>query len=569
MAAPLPPPWVAEMIERLRAAVNGERVKVVEEYAFNTGKSVAQLYRIARQHGYRAGRKPRRDKGVLRSGVTDEQVHMVSTLIQETSREVKGAIMPVEVAQRIIEDSGYLDAGQVSVATMQRILRERELTGDALATPTPHIAMRSLHPNHVHVFDASVCIQYYLRDGRGMAIMDERDFYKNKPDAFAKVKQKLIRMVLVDHCSHFVFVKYYLAAGENQKITYDFLTSAWRGGAHPQLPFRGVPKFLLMDAGSANIARAVLAFLQALGIELPKALPKNPRRQGSAECAQNLVETHFESGLRLDPAGELDELNARALDWCAWWCATKRHSRHGMSRTQCWLTITQEQLRELPGDDLLRDLYAEPVVERRVAGNYTVSFRGEEYRVKHVPGLIPNRTRVQVALRPYDWPKVAVIHNEVEYLVEPVKRGDYGFDEQAAVIGQEFKAQPQSPAQQSRSRNENLAYGEEKGKGRVPFDGTLQVFGHLADKLGNVTNLPRAGTPLEVSREVVRQEIPVIELLKRVRDALGSVSAAQNAELRAAFGASVEVKTAEAVVAAMAAGADWRGVLGEATRQAL
>jgi len=558
---PIPPPaWIPELVTRLAAAVNGDKAKVVEEYAFNTGKSPAQLYRLAKQHGYNPGRKRRADAGVPKSGLTGEQVQVVSALIQTTSREVKGAIMPVEVALRIAEDNGYIDAGQVTTNTMQRLLRERDLTGAALATPTPHINMRSLHPNHVHVFDASVCIQYYLKQG-GLAIMDERSFYKNKPDAFAKIKQKLIRMVLVDHCSHNLFLKYYLAAGENQKMTYDFLTCAWRGGLHEKQPLRGVPFYLLMDAGSANIARAILGFLGALGVETPANLPHNPRRQGSAECMQNLVERHFESGLRLDPACEIDELNQRALDWCAWWCNTKEHSRHGMSRVECWLTITQAQIRDLPADDLLHDLYAEPVVTRLVHGNYTVKFRGEEYRVKHVPGLIPNRTQVQVALRPYHWPQVAVVHNEVEYLVDPVQRGAYGFDEAAAVIGQEYKAQPETATQQATKCNHAMAYGESKQKGAVPFDGTLQVFGHLAAKLGNVHPLPRTGTPLAVGRDLVAQEIPMVELLKRLVQRLGSVAPALNAELRAALGPSVAVHTAEAIAAALAEGRDWRAEL--------
>ena len=554
-----PPAWLGEMVTRLTAAVNGEKATVVAEYAFNTGKSTAQLYRLAKQHGYHPGRKCRTDKGVLKSGVTPEQIQLVSTLIQTTSREVKGAIMPVEVAVRIAEDNGYMEAGQVSVNRMQCLLRERELTGAALATATPHTPLRSLHPNHVHVFDASVCIQYYLKQG-GLAIMDERSFYKNKPDAFAKIKQKLIRMVLVDHCSHNLYLQYYLAAGENQRMTFDFLTRAWRGGWHEKQPMRGVPLYLLMDAGSANIARGILGFLKALGVETPQNLPHNPRRQGSAECMQNLVERHFESPLRLDPACTIDELNVRALDWGAWWCGSKTHTRHGMTRIACWQTIIQAQIRDLPADDLLRDYYAEPEVDRLIHGDYTVKFRGAEYRVKHIPGLIPNRTHVTVSLRLMHWPQVAVLHEGVEYLVDPVQRGAYGFDTQAAVIGQEYKAQPESQAQKSSKINQNLAYGEEKKKGAVPFDGALQVYGHLAVKLGNVTPLPRTGTPLPVGRDLVVQEIPILELLQRVRQRQGSVPPALNAELRAALGESVEVQTAEAVVAALAEGRDWRVV---------
>lgn len=557
--------WARELADRLNSAAMGEKAVVVAGYRDMTGKSIPTLYRIAAAHGYDSGRKPRQDKGALKCGLTDGQLAAVSSLIQETARQVKGTILPLSEAMQIAIDNGILAAGQVSESRLQAILRERDMNSTALDSTPPSIRMASEHPNHVHIFDASICIQYYLAQGKGLRIMDERDFREKKPENFAKVKDRLIRLVLADHFSHYLFVKYYLARGENQQITFDFLASAWRGALHEKLPFRGVPRFLLMDAGSANIAKGILNLLERLEIEIPKNMPHNPRRQGSAETAQELIETHFEARLRLEPATSIEQLNDWVTDWLVWWNTTRVHRRHKMTRAACWLTIKQEQLRDLPSPELLQDLYAEPEVERTVAQDNTISFRAQTYRLKHVEGIRPGK-KVTVILRPYHWPEVAVRYNEKEYLVQPVGVLAGGFSADAAMIGQEYKALPETPVQKVRKANENLAFGEDRVKGALPFAGTLQVFGHQADKIGNVAPMPRRGTPMEVSRSVV-QAVPIMELFKRLRAAGIEMDAGLNKELRLVFGPTIAPADADEVVRAISCGEDWRPV--SATRQAL
>ncbi len=546
--------WAQEMAARLGRAVNGEKDRIIAEYQQLTGKSAATLYRIAAKHGFESGRRRRCDAGTC--SVTDDQLQFVSTLIQTTAREVKGSILPVGEALSIAVDNGVIEDGQISEERLTALLREREMNGAALDAPTPCIRMASLHPNHVHVFDASICIQYYLKSGKGLGFMDERDFREKKPENFAKVKERLFRLILADHFSHYLFVKYYVTSGENALMTFDFLSSAWRGELHEKSPFHGVPYFLLMDAGSANIAKGILAFIERLDIQIPKSMPHNPRRQGSAECAQEIVETHFEARLRLEPATTIEELNRWVTDWLVRWNSTKIQRRHCMTRTDCWLTIKQDQLRVLPSDEILRDLYAEPEVVRTVNPDNTITFRNETYRLKHIAGIGP-RKQVRVILRPYNWPEVGVVFNDVEYIVAPVGKIAGGFMANAAIIGQEYKAQPETQAQRTRKINDNMAYGDEKKKGDVPFGGTLQVFGHQAAK-SNTLPMPRRGTPMEVSRDLSTKEIPIIELFKRLRSAGVTLTTGLNSELRAEFGDSLPVGRAEDVVRALADGATWR-----------
>jgi len=555
--------WAQEMTRRLSQAVNGEKDRIVAEYQHLTGKSPATLYRIAKRHGFDSGRRRRCDAGTCT--LSDGQLQFVSTLVQATARQVKGSILPVSEALDIAIDNGVIAPGDISEGRLSALLREREMNGAALDAPAPCIRMASLHPNHVHVFDASICIQYYLRRGKGLGFMDERDFREKKPANFAKIKERIFRLVLADHFSHYLYVKYYQASGENARMTFDFLSSAWRGGHHAKAPFRGVPKFVLMDAGSANVAKGVLELLKRLEIEIPANMPHNPRRQGSAENAQNLVETHFEARLHLEPATTIEELNCWVTDWLVRWNGKRRHSRHGMTRTACWLTISQEQLIDLPCDEILRDLFAEPQVERTVAADNTISFRSQNYRLKHIEGIRPGK-KVQVILRPYHWPEVGVVFNETEYLVSPVGVLAGGFSADAAIIGEQYKAQPDTQAMKARKANDNLAYGEEKKKGDLPFGGTLQVHGNHADKVAAMP-MPRRGTPIEVGRDMAAKEIPIMVLLKRLRDAGVTLTRELNAELRAELGESVPVGRADEVVTALCDGAQWR--CGQAAAQAL
>ncbi len=549
--------WQSEMVERLKKAVNGEKDVIMAEYSTLTGKSVSTLYRIAKDHGFASGRKRRTDKGALKSGLTEEQILYVMSLMKVSSREVKGVIMSVETALEIAIDNEVIEAGQISASRLQTILRERGMNAAALDAPTPSISMASDHPNHVHVFDASVCIQYYLKGKKGMQIMDERDFYKNKPDNFAKIKTRLIRYVLVDHFSHFLFVKYYNISGENQLTVMDFLTSAWRGAHHEKLPFHGVPFFVLMDAGAAHTAKGMQAFLKNLDIETPKALPHNPRRQGSAEVVQNIVERQFESRLRFCPADTVEELNVWCIDWLVHFNNNRRLRRSGTSRAASWLTIKQDELRILPNDELLQDLFAEPEVTRTVRPDNTISFRSEDYRTKHIERLRPGM-KVQVVLRPYHWPEVAIVFDEVAYLAKPIGKLAGGFSADSARIGQEFKAQPETATQKAIKQAENLVYGEERKKSDLPFGGSVKVFGHQADKLGNMATIPKRGTPMEVGRDLVAKEIPIGDFLKKLRNSTGRIEPATNKALKAEFGTSIDVKRADQVIAAISAGDDWR-----------
>lgn len=553
--------WQEDLASELKNADNAAaRTRVIEGYTQRTGLSSQHLYRVARQFGYVSGRKARADKGVRRSGLTDRQVELVAGLIQTTAREVKGPIMPVERSLEIAADSGCLEADQVTPAGMRNILRTHQLNAASMKVADPHSRMRSLHPNHCHVFDVSVCIQYYLKGKKGLCIMDERDFYKNKLHNFAKVKARLLRYVIVDHFSGMFYFRYFEAAGESQNNLYTFLVEAWRGRDDERYPFRGVPFHLLMDNGAANSARAVVSFLERLEINIPAGKPYNSQRQGAVERMHGIIEVWFESGLRLQPAYDLDTLNTWAFDFCVHHNATRIHTRHGMTRTQCWLLIREDQLRDLPDREILSEIYSytDEQFTRSVGREYSISYKGETYNLKHVEGIVPGVSTVRIIIKPFDPETIGVAFRDVIYEVKPVKilPAELGaFPVTAAVIGEEFKSQPDSVVQQAKKRIENMAYGEDRKKDQIPFAG-LTVFGHQADKV-DLTLMPRKGTPMEIDRAIVEKRISFTEFLKRLTGRVGAISKETNRQLKAAFGDSIEVSRADEVIAQIEAEGTW------------
>jgi len=539
--------WQEDLVGELNSAKPAERKAVIVKFATLTGHTPQHLYRVAKANGFDAGRKERDDKGTLVSGLSRGQVEFVASLVYVTGRENKGPIMPVERALQIAEDNGIIEPGRITPAGLTRLLREWLISKRHIKAPEPHVNMRSLHPNHTHVFDVSVCIQYYLKNGR-MGIMDERDFYKNKPHNFEKVKTRLLRYVVVDHFSGAFFYRYYDTTGETQDNLYAFLKEAWAPKADAKLPFRGVPFNLLMDNGSANSSKAIVAMLERLGVNIPKGKPYNPQRQGAVETMHETLEAWFESGLRIQPAFDVETLNTWANDWSIRFQATKAHTRTGMPRTQCWLMIRREELRELPSDDILQDLFANPEEDCLVYGDYSIKFRGKVFGVKHVEGLAP-RMKIKAILKPFKWPddKIDVAHNGAVYecsAIDSLPAALGGFRVDAAIIGADYTSQPETETQRAKKRFDNMAFGEAKKKGAIPFEG-LKVFGHHADAVDSVAFMPKTGTPMELDRAVVPARISITEFFKELRNAIGAITPELNAEIRERHGETIDRKEAE------------------------
>ena len=540
--------WQRELAWELNDATAAERKKIIAHYQGLYGLSPSTLYRIAKDFGFKTGRTERKDKGT--GEVTRDTAEFIAATIWASRRENKGAFMPVENAMEFAIDNDLMKRG-VSADTVQRHLRQLEMDKARLNNPTPHVSLRSLHPNHCHCADVSTCIQFYLSDG-GMKIMREDEFYKNKIENFKKIKEPLQRYILTDHFSGFFFVKYYVSPGETADNLFDFLCCAWEAKHEQNFPFQGAPNLMLMDGGCRAKAKAMgMGFWEGLDINILPGLPGNSRRQGSVEVTHSIWEQWFETRLRFDPATNLDDLNRKARGFCIWFNASRKHTRTKMTRLVCWLLIKSDQLRILPERTELQDLLNKPEKEATVR-NHRINFQGKEFNVG--PLNIPNGTKVEVIKNLFKWKEgiVTVSHDNRLFEVKEIGRlapelG--GFRDTALVIGQEYRAPKETETQKAVKRLDELAYGDTKRGGKVaPFVGlnALEGFKEKADK---VVAFPKTGTDIDLSaRQAVSIEVPILELFRRLRDAGITVTPALNQELRERYGATIDSKELYRVV---------------------
>jgi hypothetical protein len=315
-------------------------------------------------------------------------------------------------------------------------------------------------------------------------------------------------------------VRYYESPGENPKNLYDFLLYAWGQKQNPAYMFHGLPELLLWDRGSANSARAVTNALKALRVKTEAHAVGKPRAKGQVENANNLVETHFECLLKLEEVRSLDELNEAAERWCAAYNANEipaldtRLRRSGQLvgiRTMLWQRITESQLRELPDAEICRQIFTTGIQTRKVAGDLTIRFvhpkikRALVYSLADLPGIVSG---MDVAVQPVlvDDELVVIVrykHNseEVSFEAKPIELDEAGFDIEAAVIGEEYKAQKDT--RREKNVKTLVKISGEGEKGVTPFAAVTGGQGFKAHSLIHPTANPfvrqRTGESIEVA----------------------------------------------------------------------
>jgi len=527
--------YVRSLKERLDSAAYGRLGAIISEAARFLGGSRDQVYGELRSLGWISGRKPRADRG--RRSVSDDELQAIAALMKETSRANGKRLLCISDAMDILRNNGRLKT-TLSPARVQRIMRERGLHLDQLARPTPHTPMRSLHPNHIWQFDVSICVLFYLDRG-GLEVMDEKRFYKNKPANLARIeKQRVLRYLVTDHYSAATFLKYYLGAGENQDLLFDFLMEAFVGRDHAQDPFKGVPFKLVWDAGSANQSYAIRNLLDRLDVCHWPHIPGNPRAKGQVENAHNLVERGFEGRLTLMDIHDIAQLNEAAHVWMRYFNGVARHSRHASTRYGLWQTIREEQLRVCPPRPLCEQLLVSKPEPRKVKGDLSIEYtiRGYApavYSVKHVPGIRIGET-VYVSVNPYHTPSVYVtlrdLKDEPRYESAPLARDAAGFFTDAPVFGERFSSAPDTDTDRKRKAIAKRAYGleteaevDKARRARTPvFGGRLDPITYLKDQT-TAHYMARRGTEISLPDRAHVEHEPIghVEAMKRLRSLLG------------------------------------------------
>lgn len=164
----------------------------------------------------------------------------------------------------------------VSNGHLNRLMRARKINVATQRQAQAFQSLRSLHPNHVHQVDPSLCVPYYLPSGE-QRMMEADKFYKNKWENYAKVALKVWRYVLYDHRTALLAVRYYEAAGENAETLFDFLVWAW--SQQPGREFHGVPQILMWE-GQRQHQRAHPEFSRRPGDRRHRPQGRRRQRQG-------------------------------------------------------------------------------------------------------------------------------------------------------------------------------------------------------------------------------------------------------------------------------------------------
>jgi len=526
---------VAPYVARMNAAATAkERKEVVAEIRRMFAISAASVYKALEAEGWTSGRKTRKDAGSTSADM--QTLSIIAAMSKNGIRKNGKSTMPVNVASSVTAMNGK--AVGVSDSRLRQLLRDKELSEKSMKAAAPHQRMRSLHPNHVHCVDPSLCLIYFTPQG-GQRIIRDDEVYKNKPWLIGKEDLKCWRYVLTDHYSSTVCVRYYAAAGEKQENLYDFLLYAWAKKQSRSYVFHGVPEMIVWDKGSANMSRAIKNALVALRVKHWEHAAGKPRAKGQVENANNLVETHFECLLKLEEAESIQALNEAAERWCEAYNADQipgldtRLRRMGQvigARTWLWQRISKEQLRELPGEDVCRQIFTTGMVERKVAGDLTIRVvhpkakRSLVYSVADLPDILAGQDVLVQPILVDPQPLIAVmLKNGKEftgYEVEPIEVDAAGFDVQAAVLGEEYKAQKDT----RRERNaKELAALSGEGTKAVPFAAVTGGEGFKTHSLilpeGSPFVRQTTGIQIEVAETVHTHEIviSIVELAKRCR----------------------------------------------------
>ena len=522
---------MAEVIKALEMAEHGKRRKVAEQYAKALGISVATLYRRLEENGW-SNRKKRSDSG--KSKVDDDTLGILSSYIKSGIRSNDKATIGIPVARQVLEYEGY-DFKDADNSTLSRLLRDKAMDLTTQQNPTPHIHMRSLHPNHVHEVDPSLCLMYYLPRG-GQRILEEREVYKNKPFLEGKkAKLKVWRYVMVDHYSGSICHRYYNVAGENTLTLWEFLMYSWSIKENPLFVFHGLPKMMIWDKGSANTSKAISNALKGLNVETYAHEVGAPRTKGAVENANFIIQQAFESRLRSQPVKNIDELNQRAAQFDALYNAnliknydsSLKRGHMNLVRNDLWLRITDEQLRDLP--EGANSLLYKDGETRIVAGDLCISFvhprvgHSSYYSLGRLPGI---RVKMQVNVQPILTDEEGAIRVKYDFNgqeiideVYPELLDEAGFRLSAAVWGEEFKSLPDTVVEKVGKTLDGII-GDKKHPFKDMNEGEgIRSLDSIENEDENSLILHRFGT--KSNNPTPRIRVSIIEAAKRLSMMMG------------------------------------------------
>lgn len=511
---------------------NGDRRRIVARLAETLNRSLNTTYNYLKKYGgWESGKKPRKDKG--ETCVPEALCRKIAGLVICGDRAngkrpmcIKDAVKRWEANGEGIADQETGEVTMPSVETISRAMRRYGCHPDQLRVASPSVRMRTEYPNRLWQADASVCVLYRIRGTGNIGLMKEESYNEKKPENLIKIRNtRIVRYIVVDHCSGNFYLRYEQAAGEDAKGFLDTLIDAITDRG-PQDVMHGVPEILYTDPGPGPASSLVTGFCGQMGITPAQHVPGRARATGSVEKCQDIVECKFESRLRFLEVPDVAQLQVLADRWRRYFCATAIHTRTKKTRNDVWLSIPAEKLRTAEAD-VMHSIAAWGEVRCQVKDDFTISadtrthygVRRYDLRELGYHGL-QVRDSVSVRLNPYKAPSIiAVIEKpdgeKVSFEVPPMQFDGAGFDLGAPAFGEGFKAMPKTRAEKNLEAIKKEAYGvqsvEEADKMRRAGKPAYAGIDIMADVKEAPTYLKKAGTPLQVEEQ--KADVPPMKRL--------------------------------------------------------
>lgn len=511
---------------------NGDRGRIVARLAETLGRSLNTTYQYLKKYGgWESGKKPRKGKG--ETCVPEALCRKIAGLVICGDRAngkrpmcIKDAVKRWEANGEGIADPETGEVTMPSVETISRAMRRYGCHPDQLRVASPSVRMRTEYPNRLWQADASVCVLYRIRGTGNIGLMKEESYNEKKPENLIKIRNtRIVRYIVVDHCSGNFYLRYEQAAGEDAKGFLDTLIDAITDRG-PQDVMHGVPEILYTDPGPGPASSLVTGFCGQMGITPAQHVPGRARATGSVEKCQDIVECKFESRLRFLEVPDVAQLQALADRWRRYFCATAIHTRTKKTRNDVWLSIPAEKLRTAEAD-VMHSIAAWGEVRCQVKDDFTISadtrthygVRRYDLRELGYHGL-QVRDSVSVRLNLYKAPSIiAVIEKpdgeKVSFEVPPMQFDGAGFDLGAPAFGEGFKAMPKTRAEKNLEAIKKEAYGvqsvEEADKMRRAGKPAYAGIDIMADVKEAPVYLKKAGTPLPLEEK--KADVPPMKRL--------------------------------------------------------
>lgn len=512
---------VGDIARELDAAdpCTGERGVIVKRLAATLGVSVNTAYRYLKRYaGWTSGKKPRRGKG--ETCVPESLCRGIAELMlfpRANGKQVMTLKLAVNIAKSNGEGIADPETGEVimpSVETISRAMRQYGCHPEQLKKGKPTGRVRSLHPNHTWLLDASVCILYRIRGTKRVVFLDERSYNAKKPKNLVEIgNRRIVRYVVIDHTSNAFYVRYEQAAGETAEgVLRTLIEFMANRGDHD--PAHGLPCILYTDPGPANTASLITNFCGQLDVRLIHHAPGVANATGAVEVHQDIIEKQFESRLRFMDVPDVAFLQSEADRWRRHFCARAEHSRLKTTRNAAWLTIKEEELRTVPRDVL--EAIAQWKEERRNAGtDFVISvdtrthYGVRQYDLRELAyhGLSANES-VRVLLNPFKAPEIVAVLDmpdgtEKRFSIAPMEKDEYGQDTSAPVFGEGYRAMPKTRTEKVLEEIKMQAYGVDSAEAAERLHKAGKRPSSVTNIMADVKEAPlylgRTGQPVKLA----------------------------------------------------------------------